>query len=446
MGVAFVFVIVFITAMCICTSSSDTTGSHGTAAGDTSFGLGLCRCRALPLGFAPAPQGGLTSGSTAVVLCARREAAPSPLARPAPGRSPAATWPACGGGRAGPAELRRQLAFVLVQLSGLSAALPRRAVRPSWRAELRRWPAAPRRIPSPATHQVSSAAYPTPSRDNPPRPTPRARSVRARSASMARRRAKALHRAPHHFPSVHNAATSPPRARSHRLQPLAARTELESRAKFVLVPPPFPNPSRTELDHFPSFHFPHFSRALPNSPARNRIFPPNPHFRPPEHAHVEHLLRALPESHWCSRTPPTPVTASTLAGIEPAAAALPPHVAGELRASSSLPTATIRLVVSHWFFSPTSPTLSRRRLAGATPSMSRGPKFIFFLFPGFPVKKAGTCSRSFKRFKEGVLANGVYHLVPADEEGIPESGANEVAVDPETNNQLAQEGKPRSIT
>nr|CAB3504396.1 unnamed protein product [Digitaria exilis] len=48
--------------------------------------------------------------------------------------------------------------------------------------------------------------------------------------------------------------------------------------------------------------------------------------------------------------------------------------------------------------------------------------------------------------EKGAIADGIYHLVPADEEGVPESGANEVTVDPEPNSQLAQEGKPRSMT
>nr|CAB3503082.1 unnamed protein product [Digitaria exilis] len=124
-----------------------------------------------------------------------------------------------------------------------------------------------------------------------------------------------------------------PRAGSRRLQPPAARTELALRVKFTLVPPPFPNPSRTELDHFPSFLFPHFCRAIPNSPARNRIFPQirvsgrrstrtsSPYFEPSPRS-TKHST-SFAESHWCSRTPPTPARSTTLAEIEPAAAA--PH-------------------------------------------------------------------------------------------------------------------------
>nr|CAB3503189.1 unnamed protein product [Digitaria exilis] len=315
-----------------------------------------------------------------------------PLVRSAPGHSPAATWPDCGGVHARPVEPRRQLAHVLARLSSLSAALPRRAVRPSWRAEHRRWPAAPRRILSPATRQVFSAAYLTPSRDNPPRPIEPRTLFELGIASMARRSLlssppKHSTEHPHHFSQLALNHFPSPCARAHRLQPPAARTELESRAKFVLVSPPFPNPSRTELDHFPSFLFPHFSRALPNSPARNRIFPQilisgrrsirtsSTHFEasPRSTGHPN----SSTETHWCSRTPPTPVTATTLAGIEPAAAAPPPHVAGDLRASSDLPIATIRLVVSHWFFRP----------------LLRPPPAVVW-----PAQR------------QGALADGIYHL------------------------------------
>nr|CAB3504397.1 unnamed protein product [Digitaria exilis] len=121
---------------------------------------------------------------------------------------------------------------------------------------------------------------------------------------------------PHSFPQLAPSHFPSPRVRSHLLQPPAARTELESRAKFVLIPRPSPNSSRTELDHFPSFHFPHFSRAFPNSPARNWIFPQilisgrrststsSAHFEPSPRS-TEHS-NSFTESHWCSRAPLTP--------------------------------------------------------------------------------------------------------------------------------------------
>nr|CAB3504395.1 unnamed protein product [Digitaria exilis] len=174
------------------------------------------------------------------------------------------------------------------------------------------------------------------------------------------------------------------RARAPRLQPLAARTELERRSKFSLVPPPFPNSTHTELDHFLSFLFPPLLSSSPQLSARIGISPkipisgrrststssdpfePSP--RPTEHPNV------FAKSHWCSRAPPTTVKATDLAEVEAAAAAPHCSVADDLRASSGLPTTTIQLVVSCSFFSPTSPTSSHCRLADATtPASPRAP-------------------------------------------------------------------------
>nr|CAB3502440.1 unnamed protein product [Digitaria exilis] len=296
---------------------------------------------------------------------------------------------------------------------------------------------------------LGSARAPTP---RSPSPNPVARSARARERfNGASRRCLPSRTLPRQHHSTEPLTLSPS-SRTSPVHPLALAPVPSFETKFVLVPPPFPNPSRTELDHFPSFHFPHFSRALPNSPTRNRISPqirisgrrstrtsssysePSPRSTEPS--------TSFAESHWCSRTPPTPTRSTTLAGIELAAAAPPPHVAGELRASPGLPTATNRLVLSPWFFSPTSPTLSRRRLAGATPATSRGPLFIFFVFPGDLFVK-------FQKIRgpaQGAIPDGFYHLIPANGEGTPENGAGEGTVDPEANPQLEQEGKPRSIT
>nr|CAB3503808.1 unnamed protein product [Digitaria exilis] len=364
----------------------------------------------------------------------------SALARSAPGWSSAATWPANGGGRAEPAEPWRPLVLVLTRFSRPSRAITSRSTArlASRRASAIMASSAP---PLAARSRASRRAASRSAEDLPlPHTTifdaqPLARALLELGASMAR---QVDHHSSRALPRQHH-STEPltlfPSSRTSPVHSLALAPVPSFETKFVLVPPPFPNPSRIELDRFPSFHFPHFSRALPNSPARNRIFPQirisgrrstrtsSPYFEP------------SPKS----TEPSTSFTESTtLAGIELAAAAPPPHVAGELRASPGLPTATNRLVVRHWFFSPTSPTLSRCRLAGATPATSRGPLFIFFVFLGFPVKKQGPV--------QGAIPDGFYHLIPADGEGILESGAGEGTVDPEANPQLAQEGKPRSIT
>nr|CAB3504400.1 unnamed protein product [Digitaria exilis] len=319
------------------------------------------------------------------------------LARSAPGRSSAATWPASGGG---PAEL----------------------------AEPRRWP-----LPS-----LNIAV------DRPPRLAPRERHHGGRSAAVAAR-AHALQRifhsltrqsltpnpmralcpsSPRHQwrprqpaaqcllarPNTPPSSLTPslslspsPRARSRRLQPRAARTEPSFEAEFALHSPPFPNSLRTKLDPFTSLPFPHSSRAVINSPARNRDFPQISIFWPPEHPHVEPLLRAIPEK------PRRPRRHCIAAGRFPSFPR-PPNCHQSTRGEP--------LVLSPHFPDPISPSLGRRN--------------------------SGDEPRTF--LHQGVVADGFYHLIPANGEGTPENGAGEGTVDPEANPQLAQEGKPRSIT
>nr|CAB3503409.1 unnamed protein product [Digitaria exilis] len=47
---------------------------------------------------------------------------------------------------------------------------------------------------------------------------------------------------------------------------------------------------------------------------------------------------------------------------------------------------------------------------------------------------------------KGAIPDGNYHLIPADEEEVPEEGAGAGSTNPEANPQFEQEGKPRSIT
>nr|CAB3446003.1 unnamed protein product [Digitaria exilis] len=221
------------------------------------------------------------------------------------------------------------------------------------------------------------------------------------------------------------------RARALRLQPPAARTELERWSKFVPVPPPFPNSPHTELDHFLSFLFPHFSRAPLNSPARNRDFPRNPHFRPPEQLHHPNVFV---KSHWWSRAPPTPVKATDLAGVEAAAAAppllrrrRPPSLLRPLNRHHS--TRGELLVLFPHLSDLLPPSFGRRNAADE-------PRAYLHLLPFHRVPSE----------RKGALADGTYNLVPINEEEVPEGGANVVVIDPEPDSQLAQEGKPRSMT
>nr|CAB3504349.1 unnamed protein product [Digitaria exilis] len=211
-----------------------------------------------------------------------------------------------------------------------------------------------------------------------------------------------------------------------RLQPPAARTEPSFKATFVLTTfPSFQSPTSRELSPTLRREI-GFSPTIPNSPARNRIFPKSafpaagararraPTSSPPPKP--TKLSDSFPESYGCSRTPSFPATASNLAEIEPAATAPLPHVAGVLRASSGLPTVIVQLVVSHWFFSPP-------------------------LRPPFTAPVVG------RVLPQGALIDGFYDLVPIDGEENLEGGRASVDADsPERSSQLEQGGKPRSIT
>ncbi|KAF8720106.1 hypothetical protein HU200_024885 [Digitaria exilis] len=336
----------------------------------------------------------------------------SALARSAPGRRSAATWPASGGDRAELAEPRRRVALVLARLSKPAAPTSRFAPRERRRGRARAAQSlsAADSLLTPRQDALQRIFHSLTRQSSTPNP---ARALLELGASMVRH-------------VVHHSSRTLPR-QHHSIEPLTLSPSSRTSPvhSLALAPVVFNLQPRGP------------SRASRPNSSSNRIFPQirisgrrstrtsSPYFEPSPRS-------TEPSTSFAEST--------TLAGIELTVAAPPPHVAGELRASPGLPTATNRLVVSPWFFSPTSPTLSRRRLAGATPATSRGSLFIVFLFPGFPVKKSGTCSR------KGAVADGFYHLIPADGEGTPENGAGEGTIDPEANPQLAQEGKPRSIT
>nr|CAB3502827.1 unnamed protein product [Digitaria exilis] len=110
------------------------------------------------------------------------------------------------------------------------------------------------------------------------------------------------------------------------------------------------------------------------------------------------------------RAPSTSESATDLTGVEAAAAAPPMH---------------------------------RRRPFSDLPPASQPPP-IDSCSPSFGRRNSGDEPRTF--LHQGAVADGLDHLIPADGEGTPENGAGEGTVDPEANPQLAQEGKPRSIT
>nr|CAB3503788.1 unnamed protein product [Digitaria exilis] len=282
------------------------------------------------------------------------------------------------------------------------------------------------------THPIDD---PPAARKDLPRQPSRSRSVQAPSASMARR---VGHYSARTLPRPHDPALACPslppnhshtpltRSLSHFHFPaLAPFAE-----KFSFHTPPFPNSSRTKLDLYPSSISPHSSRAIVTSPARNQDFPQiaifgrrstrtsRPHSEPSPRS-TEHAISFL-ELHWCSRTLQTPTDASDLTGVAVAAAAPPPLGAGETPCFPGLPTP---LMLFPHFPDPSSPSFGRRNSGE-----SRGHKFIVF---------SGT---------KGAIPDGNYHLIPADEEEVPEHGAGEETTNPEANPQSEQEGKPRSIT
>nr|CAB3504399.1 unnamed protein product [Digitaria exilis] len=224
-------------------------------------------------------------------------------------------------------------------------------------------------------------------------------------------------------------------------------------------------------------------------------FKPSP--RPTEHPNV------FAKSHWCSRAPPTPVKATELAGVEVAATAppllhrrRPPSL---LRPPNRHHSTRGELLV----LSPTSPTSSHRRLAGATtPASPRAPyrpknsvvviaglfeTHRFFVAPDptcLPGRQEGPgpfhSPHAYQALRglgetefsdqlsvmpllsltgvlteaaplihdphKGALADGTYNLVPVNEEEVPEGGADVVVIDQEPDSVLAQEGKPQSTT
>ncbi|KAF8747217.1 hypothetical protein HU200_013277 [Digitaria exilis] len=466
------------------------------------------------------------------------------------GRSPAATWPACGGDRVGSAEPWRQLAFVLARLSQAFRTVtsratahcclaPRSAIMTSSLGTGRSRAAPPRSRDarslrakehcggSPAiTPQSSSpnrvaralfelghasmARHPSLRRRRlasrrgapsygraPPWPhtrsrraertaggrvrSPRAPSMttatathalaRCRGNTVPLLRAQSLHRALSPLLSLaHLAISTSPRSLG-LLLPRAARAEPSFSERFTFHTPPFPNSSRTKLALYSSSKSPPLLASYPQLSGEKSDFPQvrisgrwstrtsNPYFEPSPKP-TKHP-DSFPESYGCSRTPSFPATASNLAEIEPAATAPPPHVAGVLRASSGLPTPLVLF--------PTSPTSFHRRSPGAvTASSGQGssPGFLldenpaseshFELQGSFSDKNPdrGNQQGSFCREElgprdqpKGALVDGFYDLVPVDREENLEGGRASVDADsPERSSQLAQEGKPRSIT
>nr|CAB3503809.1 unnamed protein product [Digitaria exilis] len=363
----------------------------------------------------------------------------SALARTDAGQSSAATRPASGSGGADAAKARRRVAFPSTRRRRLAppraarrhdavGAPPRAAERDS--APLR----AKGTVGDP--HDVASSAR-CPS------------SVRIHGGLLApRRRARSLprlstlHRASHSLHSLARTTSEAPRAFPLLLPPRDAQTEPVFIAKFVAPTSPFPNPLRTELVHSPSSISPNFPQHIARSPARIPDFPQiefsgrrttstsSPYFEPSP-SFLEHAI-SFPKLCWCSRTSSPSANDSELAGVEAAAAAPPPP---RRRRNPVIPRppnrpqmirGEPRIIFPH-FPEPSSP-------------WSQGPFFIFFLCPGSSAQKFRTCSR------KGAIPDGNYHLIPADEEGVPEPGAGADVTNPEANPQSEQEGKPRSMT
>ncbi|KAF8768568.1 hypothetical protein HU200_007497 [Digitaria exilis] len=291
------------------------------------------------------------------------------------------------------------------RLAPRNAIMPvaRRRGRTRARATLRALQAA---IPSryAPTHPVDD---PPAARKDLPRQPSRSRSVQAPSASMARHHAQASHRAIRTLHSLaHLANFTSPRSLRHLL-PRAARTEPSFAEKFSFHTPPFPNSSRTKLDLYPSSISPTPPELL--SLLRREIkISPKSRFSAPSPRSTEHAISFL-ELHWCSRTLQTPTNASDLTGVAVAAAAPPPLL-------------------------PRPPN---------RPQPTRGEPLM--LFPHFPDPSSPPFGRR-NSGEKGAIPDGNYHLIPADEEGVPEEGAGEGSTNPEANPQLEQDGKPRSMT
>nr|CAB3465763.1 unnamed protein product [Digitaria exilis] len=353
------------------------------------------------------------------------------------GRSSAATWPASGAGGAELAKPRRTLALPSLRRRRLAS---RRGAPSYGRAPP--WPhARSRRAERTAGGRVRSHRRAiNGDRDS----HPRARTLL---------RPHSLHRAlPPLLSLAHLAISTSPRSLG-LLFPRAARTEPSFSEKFTLHTPPFPSSSRTKLALYSSSISPHFPQAIVPSPARIRDFPQiaifghrstrtsSPYSEPSPRS-TEHAIGFL-ELHWCSRTPRTSANDPELTGVEAAAAAPPPP---RRRRNSDHPRPPNRPQTTRGeprklfphFPEPSSPPFGRRNSGE-----SRGPSFIVFICLGVSVQKSRD---SYASHVEGAIPDGNYHLIPADEEEVPEEGAGAGSTNPEANPQFEQEGKPRSIT
>nr|CAB3501115.1 unnamed protein product [Digitaria exilis] len=363
------------------------------------------------------------------------------------GRSPAATWPACGGDRVGSAEPWRQLALVLTRLSKPS--VPSRRGRRRTAASRRGAPSYGRAPPwpharsrraertaggrvrsrSPLHHAMIFDAQPrvcalfeiaAPSMAT---ATATHALARSRGRTVPLSRAQALHRAlPPLLSLAHLAISTSPRSLGLLLS-RAVRTEPSFSEKFALHTPPFPN--------FPQ---------IANSGHRStRTSSP---YSEPSPRSTEHAIGFL-ELHWCSRTPRTSANDPELTGVEAAAAAPPPP---RRRRNSDHPRPPNRPQTTRGeprklfphFPVPSSPPFGRRNSGE-----SRGPSFIVFVCLGVSAQKFRD---SYASHVEGAIPDGNYHLIPADEEEVPEEGAGAGSTNPEANPQFEQEGKPRSMT
>nr|CAB3503780.1 unnamed protein product [Digitaria exilis] len=304
----------------------------------------------------------------------------SALARSAPGRSSAATWPASGGGRAELAEPRRRVALVALYLSNSSRAVTspsfarfasRRGV-PSWRSD--------------AAVAARSRAHSVPLHAKGPvgdLPLLHAMIFDAQSHARALPELAAPSMATATAP--YSVLASAPKRFPEHLTPLPFSPHLAISSPCASLPelrgkirPPLstiPKFLTHEARTLPGLPFPHFSRAIVASPARNLDFPQiaifgrrssltsRPHSEPSPRS-TEHAISFL-LLHWCSRTLQTSTRPPDLTGVEVAAAAPPLH---RRRRNSELPRPPNRhqssrgepLVLFPHFPDPNSPSFGRR--------------------------------------------------------------------------------------
>nr|CAB3486190.1 unnamed protein product [Digitaria exilis] len=222
----------------------------------------------------------------------------------------------------------------------------------------------------------------------------------------------------------------PWRAMPHSPRALEHPTELPTHSTRSLKPPENP------LAHSPSFFFlatrkptltPPFPPTFPNTLPTPRLeFPISP-----KSGFPATLLRAIPELPRARQQLPQALLKLT----DPSA--LLERLRARRRRSRRGRAATSSSPAP---FPPTSPSPVRRGLPGATPARSQGPFFIFFLVQG-PLRKNQGLLR-----EKGVLPDGDYTLVPAEEEQVPEPDAGADVTNTGANPQPEQEGKPRSMT